>query len=137
MTDGIKFSNNAHEGSVDIIIALAEAMTEASSILLKELMKSPNDAPMIVVNFAPQLNELAEHVMEQAEKIAKDGLSVSIENLIKHLEADTKKQAKAKTPAKLNKAGPCLGEDTERVCTKILGISDLLFIELLADGVFE
>ena len=43
----------------------------------------------------------------------------------------------SKTPAELNKPGPCLGEDTEYVCTKILGISDELFIELLAEGVFE
>ena len=43
----------------------------------------------------------------------------------------------SKTPAELYKAGPCLGEDTEYVCTKILGIPDELFIELLGQGVFE
>ena len=43
----------------------------------------------------------------------------------------------SKTPAELNKPGPCLGEDTEYVCTKILGMSDELFIELLTEGVFE
>ena len=43
----------------------------------------------------------------------------------------------SKTPAELNKPGPCLGEDTEYVCTKFLGIPDELFIELLTQGVFE
>lgn len=43
----------------------------------------------------------------------------------------------SKTPPELNKAGPCLGEDTEYVCTKILGMSDELFVELLSQGVFD
>ena len=43
----------------------------------------------------------------------------------------------SKTPAELDKPGPCLGEDTEYVCTKILGMSDELLVELLAEGVFE
>jgi len=43
----------------------------------------------------------------------------------------------SKTPAELNKPGPCLGEDTEYVCTKMLGIPDQLFMELLLEGVFE
>lgn len=43
----------------------------------------------------------------------------------------------SETPAELNKPGPCLGEDTEYVCTKILGVSDNDFIALLSDGVFE
>lgn len=43
----------------------------------------------------------------------------------------------SKTPAELNKAGPCLGEDTEYVCTEILGIPDDRFIELMTQGVFE
>ena len=42
-----------------------------------------------------------------------------------------------KTPAELNKPGPCVGEDTEYVCTQILGIPDELFMELLLQGVFE
>jgi len=37
----------------------------------------------------------------------------------------------------LNKPGPCLGEDTEYVCTKLLSIPDELFVELLLEGVFE
>ncbi|MDO8672251.1 MAG: CoA transferase, partial [Dehalococcoidia bacterium] len=43
----------------------------------------------------------------------------------------------SKTPAELTKAAPCLGEDTEYVCTKILGMSDDEFVELMAAGVFE
>ena len=43
----------------------------------------------------------------------------------------------SKTPAELNKPGPCLGEDTEYVCTKMLGIPDQLFMELLLEGVFK
>ena len=43
----------------------------------------------------------------------------------------------SKTPAELNKPGPCMGEDTEYVCTKILGIPDEIFVELLLQGVFE
>ncbi len=43
----------------------------------------------------------------------------------------------SKTPLELNKAGVCLGEDTEYVCSKILGIPDELFVELLSQGVFD
>ena len=41
------------------------------------------------------------------------------------------------TPAKPRMPAPCLGEHNEYVCTKILGISDSEFLELLAMGVFE
>ncbi|MFH1651288.1 MAG: CoA transferase [Chloroflexota bacterium] len=41
------------------------------------------------------------------------------------------------SPAALNKAAPCLGEDTDYVCTEILGIPDAEFIALMAEGVFE
>jgi benzylsuccinate CoA-transferase BbsF subunit len=41
-----------------------------------------------------------------------------------------------KTPEEL-KAAHCLGEHTEYVCTQILGMSDMEFTSLLADGVFE
>ncbi len=43
----------------------------------------------------------------------------------------------SKTPAELNKAGPCLGEDTRYVCTEILGISEEQLTELSAEGVLE
>jgi benzylsuccinate CoA-transferase BbsF subunit len=43
----------------------------------------------------------------------------------------------SKTPAYLYKAGPCLGEDSEYVCTKLLRVPDELFAELFAEGVFE
>jgi benzylsuccinate CoA-transferase BbsF subunit len=43
----------------------------------------------------------------------------------------------SETPAKLSKAGAILGEDTEYVCTKMLGMSDELFVELLSEGVLE
>jgi benzylsuccinate CoA-transferase BbsF subunit len=43
----------------------------------------------------------------------------------------------SKTPAELNRAGPCLGQDTEYVCRNILGIDEESFSQLLADGVFE
>jgi benzylsuccinate CoA-transferase BbsF subunit len=43
----------------------------------------------------------------------------------------------SETPAELRMPAPCLGEHTEYVCTKILGMSDEEFVELLADGVFE
>ncbi|MDO8671871.1 MAG: CoA transferase, partial [Dehalococcoidia bacterium] len=43
----------------------------------------------------------------------------------------------SKTPSELKKAGPCLGEDTEYVCTQILGLSDEEFVELIAEGVLE
>ncbi len=42
----------------------------------------------------------------------------------------------SKTPGQL-KASPCLGEHNEYVCTKIMGMSDEEFSELLASGVFE
>lgn len=41
------------------------------------------------------------------------------------------------TPAQGYMLGPCLGEHTEYVCTKILGMSDQEFIELVQAGVFE
>jgi len=43
----------------------------------------------------------------------------------------------SKTPAKGRTAAPCLGEHNEYVYTKILGMSDQEFLELLAEGVFE
>ena len=43
----------------------------------------------------------------------------------------------SETPAELNRPAPCLGEHTEYVCTRILGIPDEEFIGLLAEGVFE
>lgn len=41
------------------------------------------------------------------------------------------------TPAELTKPAPCLGQDNEYVCTKLLGIKDEEFIQLLEEGVFE
>jgi benzylsuccinate CoA-transferase BbsF subunit len=43
----------------------------------------------------------------------------------------------SKTPAKAYSPSPLLGEHTEYVCTKILGMSDEEFIELMQAGVFE
>lgn len=43
----------------------------------------------------------------------------------------------AKTPAKSYKPSPCLGEHTEYVCTKVLGMSDEELVELIQSGVFE
>lgn len=43
----------------------------------------------------------------------------------------------SKTPAEVKWAGPCMGEHNEYVYTKLLGMSDKEFIELLATGVFE
>jgi benzylsuccinate CoA-transferase BbsF subunit len=41
----------------------------------------------------------------------------------------------SKTPIQLRMPTPCLGEHTEYVCTKILGMSDEEFVELLQKGV--
>lgn len=43
----------------------------------------------------------------------------------------------SKTPAELWMPAPCLGEHNEYVCTKILGMSDSEFVELLTAGVFD
>lgn len=43
----------------------------------------------------------------------------------------------SETPASLHMAAPCLGEHTEHVCTRILGMSDEEFAGLRAEGVFE
>jgi benzylsuccinate CoA-transferase BbsF subunit len=43
----------------------------------------------------------------------------------------------SKTPAELNMPGPCIGEHNEYVYTKLLGMSDDEFLELLSEGVFE
>lgn len=43
----------------------------------------------------------------------------------------------SETPADPRMPAPCLGEHTEYVCTKILGMPDEEFIGLMADGVFE
>ena len=43
----------------------------------------------------------------------------------------------SKTPAQPEMPSPCLGEHTEYVCTKILGISDEEFVKLLGAGVLE
>ena len=41
------------------------------------------------------------------------------------------------TPAKLHRHSPLLGEHTEYICTKLLGMSDEEFVQLLGEGVFE
>ena len=43
----------------------------------------------------------------------------------------------SKTPSKAYSPSPLLGEHTEYVCTKILGMSDEEFVELMQAGVFE
>jgi crotonobetainyl-CoA:carnitine CoA-transferase CaiB-like acyl-CoA transferase len=43
----------------------------------------------------------------------------------------------SKTPSKPYSPSPLLGEHTEYVCTKILGMSDEEFIDLMQKGVFE
>jgi benzylsuccinate CoA-transferase BbsF subunit len=43
----------------------------------------------------------------------------------------------SETPAELNKAAPVLGQDNYEVYTKILGLSDEEFVDLVQQGVFE
>ena len=43
----------------------------------------------------------------------------------------------SKTPAQAYMPSPRLGEHTEYVCTKIFGMSDEEFVQLLTEGVFE
>jgi len=43
----------------------------------------------------------------------------------------------SKTPDELKCCAPCLGQDTEMVCCKILGLSEDRFVELLNEGVFS
>lgn len=43
----------------------------------------------------------------------------------------------SKTPAKINKSAPCLGEDNYHVYTQLLGMNDEEFAELTSQGVFE
>jgi crotonobetainyl-CoA:carnitine CoA-transferase CaiB-like acyl-CoA transferase len=43
----------------------------------------------------------------------------------------------SKAPAVPKMAAPCLGEHTEYVCTKILGISDEDFVDLVGAGAFD
>lgn len=43
----------------------------------------------------------------------------------------------SRTPCQLHMPAPCLGQHTEWVCTKILGMSDEEFVELLNEGVFD
>ena len=43
----------------------------------------------------------------------------------------------SETPAQLSMPAPCLGENTEYVCTGILGMSDEEFIELLNEGALK
>src|SRR4030042_4577848 len=43
----------------------------------------------------------------------------------------------SETPAKPRMPAPCLGEHNEYVCTKLLGLSDEEFVELLAEGIFQ
>lgn len=43
----------------------------------------------------------------------------------------------SKTPAELRMPAPCLGQHNEYVYTKLLGIPDEEFVELLQDGVFD
>ena len=41
------------------------------------------------------------------------------------------------TPAEYKTSGPCLGQHTEYVCTRLLGMSDDEFVQLFTEGVFE
>ena len=43
----------------------------------------------------------------------------------------------SETPARPRMPAPCLGEHSEYVCTKLLGLSDEEFVELLGAGVFQ
>lgn len=43
----------------------------------------------------------------------------------------------SKTPDKLTRPAPCLGQHTEIVCRQILGLPDDKFVELLNEGVFQ
>jgi benzylsuccinate CoA-transferase BbsF subunit len=43
----------------------------------------------------------------------------------------------SETPAEAYRPAPCLGEDTEYICTKILSMPDEEFIEFVQAGVFE
>jgi benzylsuccinate CoA-transferase BbsF subunit len=43
----------------------------------------------------------------------------------------------SKTPARLCRAAPCLGEHTEYICRELLGISDQQFVKLVQEGVFD
>jgi len=43
----------------------------------------------------------------------------------------------SKTPARIKMPSPCLGEHNEYFYTKVLGMSDEEFVQLLAEGVFE
>lgn len=43
----------------------------------------------------------------------------------------------SETPARPRLPAPCLGEHTEYVCTKLLGMSDEEFVTLLTEGVFQ
>ena len=43
----------------------------------------------------------------------------------------------SRTPAKVRRPAPCLGEHTEYVMTELLGMSDEEFSRLLVDDVFE
>lgn len=43
----------------------------------------------------------------------------------------------SQTPGELTRAAPCLGQDNEYVYTKVLGMSDAEFTQLLEEGVFE
>ena len=43
----------------------------------------------------------------------------------------------SKTPGKPYRASPGIGEHTEYICTKVLGLTDNEFIDLLQEGIFE
>jgi len=43
----------------------------------------------------------------------------------------------SKTPAKLHRAAPCLGEHTEYVCRELLGMSEEEYDECIIEGIFE
>lgn len=43
----------------------------------------------------------------------------------------------SKTPSKIYRAAPCLGEHTEYVCRELLGIPDEEFINLVQQGIFD
>ena len=90
-----------------------------------------------------QANGIAAGVVENAKDLFEDpqlkhrGHFVTVDHPeMGQYRAEAPPYKLSETPSQVYRHGPCLGEDTEYVCTQILGLSDQEFIELSNEGVF-
>ena len=136
------------------VIGKPDWTKDAKFITLLSRLENVDELDKLVeewtINFAPQeimtklqAARVPATVVANGQDISEDSQlrSTGFYKTLKHAEmGETNYEALSftlsETPAEL-KPDPCLGQDTEYVCTKILGMSDEEFVQLLADDALQ